>query len=139
MRALGLDLGSKRIGLATSDISGLIATPHSTLHRSSSVRRDHENIAGIVEAEEIEIVVVGLPIRMNGELGPAAEAANREATKLGTVLRVPVIMFDERMTTVAADRALKEANISASRRREFVDRVAAAVMLQTWLDRGCPR
>ncbi len=139
MRALGLDLGTKRIGLATSDISGLIATPHSTLNRSSSVRRDHENIARIVESEEVEIVVVGLPIRMNGELGPAAEAANREAAKLGTVLRVPVIMFDERMTTVAADRALKEANISASRRREFVDRVAAAVMLQTWLDRGCPR
>jgi len=139
MRALGLDLGTKRIGLATSDISGLIATPHSTLNRSSSVRRDHESIARIVENEEVEIVVVGLPIRMNGELGPAAEAANREAAKLGTVLRVPVIMFDERMTTVAADRALKEANISASRRREFVDRVAAAVMLQTWLDRGCPR
>ena len=139
MRALGLDLGTKRIGLATSDISGLIATPHSTLNRSSSVRRDHESIAQIVESEEVEIVVVGLPIRMNGELGPAAEAANREAAKLGTVLRVPVIMFDERMTTVAADRALKEANISASRRREFVDRVAAAVMLQTWLDRGCPR
>lgn len=139
MRALGLDLGTKRIGLATSDISGLIATPHSTLNRTSSVRRDHENIARIVESEEVEIVVVGLPIRMNGELGPAAEAANREAAKLGTVLRVPVIMFDERMTTVAADRALKEANISASRRREFVDRVAAAVMLQTWLDRGCPR
>ena len=139
MRALGLDLGTKRIGLATSDISGLIATPHSTLNRSSSVRRDHENIARIVESEEVEIVVVGLPIQMNGELGPAAEAANREAAKLGTVLRVPVIMFDERMTTVAADRALKEANISASRRREFVDRVAAAVMLQTWLDRGCPR
>ncbi|NDH47886.1 MAG: Holliday junction resolvase RuvX [Acidimicrobiia bacterium] len=139
MRALGLDLGTKRIGLATSDISGLIATPHSTLNRSSSVRRDHESIARIVESEEVEIVVVGLPIRMNGELGPAAEAANREAAKLGTVLRVPVIMFDERMTTVAADRALKEANISARRRREFVDRVAAAVMLQTWLDRGCPR
>ena len=139
MRALGLDLGTKRIGLATSDISGLIATPHSTLNRSSSVRRDHESIARIVESEEVEIVVVGLPIRMNGELGPAAEAANREAAKLGTVLRVPVIMFDERMTTVAADRALKEASISASRRREFVDRVAAAVMLQTWLDRGCPR
>jgi len=139
MRALGLDLGTKRIGLATSDISGLIATPHSTLNRSSSVRRDHESIARIVESEEVEIVVVGLPIRMNGELGPAAEAANREAAKLGTVLRVPVIMFDERMTTVAADRALKEANISANRRREFVDRVAAAVMLQTWLDRGCPR
>ncbi len=139
MRALGLDLGTKRIGLATSDISGLIATPHSTLNRSSSVRRDHENISRIVESEEVEIVVVGLPIQMNGELGPAAEAANSEAAKLGTVLRVPVIMFDERMTTVAADRALKEANISASRRREFVDRVAAAVMLQTWLDRGCPR
>ncbi|MEY3618101.1 MAG: hypothetical protein RL726_799 [Actinomycetota bacterium] len=139
MRALGVDLGTKRIGLATSDLSGTIATPLSTLERSHSTRSDHASLARIVTDEEVEIVVIGLPIQMNGELGMAAEAAQREAALLGTVLDVPVILFDERMTTVAADRALKEANISASRRRRYVDRVAAAVMLQSWLDRGCPR
>lgn len=139
MRALGVDLGTKRIGLATSDLSGTIATPHSTLVRSTSRRLDHTSIARVVRDEEVEIVVVGLPLTMSGELGPAAKAARREAEVLGTVLDVPVIMFDERMTTVAADRALKEANISASRRRQYVDRVAAAVMLQAWLDRGGPR
>ena len=139
MRALGVDLGTKRIGLATSDLSGTIATPLSTLERSSSTRSDHASLARIVTDEEVEIVVIGLPIQMNGELGMAAEAAQREAALLATVLDVPVILFDERMTTVAADRALKEANISASRRRRYVDRVAAAVMLQSWLDRGCPR
>jgi len=139
MRALGVDLGTKRIGLATSDLSGTIASPLSTLQRSSSIRHDHAEIARIVTNEEVEIVVVGLPITMSGTLGPAADAAKREATLLGTVLDVPVILFDERMTTVAADRALKEANISASKRRQYVDRVAAAVMLQSWLDRGCPQ
>jgi len=139
MRALGVDLGSKRIGLATSDLSGTIASPLSTIVRASSVRVDHASIARIVRDEEVEIVVVGLPITMSGEIGPAALAAQREAEALGTVIDVPVILFDERMTTVAADRALKEANISASRRRDYVDRVAAAVMLQSWLDRGCPR
>lgn len=139
MRALGVDLGSKRIGLATSDLSGTIASPLSTIVRSSSVRIDHASIARIVRDEEVDIVVVGLPITMSGKIGPAAVAAQREAEALGTVIDVPVILFDERMTTVAADRALKEANISASRRRGYVDRVAAAVMLQSWLDRGCPR
>lgn len=139
MRALGVDLGTKRIGLATSDLSGTIATPLSTLERSHSTRSDHASLARIVTHEEVEIVVIGLPIQMNGELGMAAEAAQREAALLATVLDVPVILFDERMTTVAADRALKEANISASRRRRYVDRVAAAVMLQSWLDRGCPQ
>ena len=139
MRALGVDLGTKRIGLATSDLSGTIATPLSTLERSRSTRSDHASLARIVTDEEVEIVVIGLPIQMNGELGMAAEAAQREAALLATVLDVPVILFDERMTTVAADRALKEANISASRRRRYVDRVAAAVMLQSWLDRGCPQ
>jgi putative Holliday junction resolvase len=139
MRALGVDLGSKRIGLATSDLSGPIATPLTTLARTRSVQRDHASIADIVIREEVTIVVVGLPITMQGTLGPAAEAAQREAAALGTLLSVPVILFDERMTTVTADRALKEANISASRRRQYVDRVAAAVMLQTWLDRGRPQ
>ena len=135
MRALGLDLGSKRIGVAVSDLSGLIASPHSVISRSKSTRHDHEVIARLVVEEEVEIVVVGLPLTMDGGVGPAAQAATREANRLSTVLSVPVEMFDERMTTVTADRALREADISASDRRRFVDKVAAAVMLQTWLDR----
>jgi putative Holliday junction resolvase len=72
---------------------------------------------------------------MSGGHGPAAKAATIEARRLSTVLSVPVEMFDERMTTVAADRALKEADLSATARRQFVDKVAAAIMLQAWLER----
>lgn len=135
MRALGLDLGTKRIGVAVTDISGTIASPHSVIGRSKSVRHDHQVIAKLVRDEEVELVVVGLPITMSGEHGPAAQAATREARLLATVLSVPVEMFDERMTTVTADRVLREAEIRASDRRRHVDKIAAAVMLQTWLER----
>ena len=136
MRALGLDLGSKRIGVAVSDLTGTIASPHSTIERSRSPRHDHQVIARLVRDEEAEIVVVGLPLTLSGEQGPAAVAATREARALGTVLTVPVEMFDERLTTVTADRVLREAEIRASDRRRHVDKIAAAVMLQAWLDRG---
>jgi putative Holliday junction resolvase len=102
------------------------------------MNHDHAAIAALALEEEVEIVVVGLPLRMDGGFGPAAIGAQREAERIGTVVSVPVVLFDERMTTVAADRALREADISASRRRQHVDRVAAAVMLQAWLDRGRP-
>lgn len=135
MRAMGIDLGTKRIGIAISDISGTIASPHSVLQRSRSRRVDHEQIARIVTEEEVEIVVVGLPLSMSGARSTAARAATDEARHLATVLTVPVEMFDERLTTVTADRVLREADISASERRRYVDKVAAAVLLQAWLDR----
>jgi len=134
MRALGIDLGTKRIGVAVSDRSGTIASPLTVLQRSGSTRRDHQAIAALVAEEEAELVVVGLPLNMNGTLGPAAKAAVTEADALATVVDVPVITFDERRTTVTADRALMEARIGAKDRRKYVDKVAAAVMLQTWLD-----
>jgi len=138
MRVLGLDLGSKRIGVSTSDSSGTIASPHSVLLRGRHRRDDHEAIARLVNEEEVGLVVVGLPLRLDGSHGPAAEAATREARLIGTVIHVPVVLFDERFTTVAADRALKEADIRASDRRRVVDKVAAAVMLQAWIDAGGP-
>ena len=134
MRALGIDLGSKRIGIAVSDRTGTIASPLTMLQRSGSVRRDHEAIRALVVEEEAEMLVVGLPLNMNGTSGPAAKAAIAEAEALATVVGVPVITFDERRTTVTADRALIEAGISAQTRRKLVDKVAAAVLLQTWLD-----
>ena len=104
MRAIGLDLGTKRIGVAVSDFSGTIASPHSVIQRSKSLRLDHQKILDLVIEEEAEIVIVGLPLLMSGTHGPAAKAATTEAKRLSTVLSVPVEMFDERMTTVAADR-----------------------------------
>jgi putative Holliday junction resolvase len=134
MRALGIDLGSKRIGIAVSDRSGTIASALTVLARSGSIARDHRAIAALVAAEEAEAVVVGLPLNMDGSHGPAARAATAEAEALATVVGVPVTMFDERRTTVTADRAMIEARMGAKARRKVVDKVAAAVMLQTWLD-----
>jgi putative Holliday junction resolvase len=140
MRVLGVDLGSKRIGIAVSDRSGTIASPLTVIQRSGSVPRDHRAIADLVAEEEAEAVVVGLPLNMNGTAGPAAQAAMKEARALATVVNVPVHTSDERRTTVTADRAMMEAGMNAQARRKVVDKVAAAVLLQHWLDgRGTAR
>ncbi len=138
IRALGIDLGSKRIGVAIGDRTGTIASPLQVLQRSGSLRRDHEAIAKLVIEEEADVVVVGLPLNMNGSSGPAAKAAIDEAAALATVVGVPVVTFDERRTTVTADQAMIEANMRAQARRRIVDKIAAAVMLQNWLDAGGP-
>jgi putative holliday junction resolvase len=134
MRVVALDLGTKRIGVAVSDLSGTIATPRTVIQRSGSKTRDHQVIKTLIEEEEAVLLVVGLPLNMNGSYGPAAKGAVAEAAELASVVGVPVETFDERLTTVSADRALMEANISATNRRKLVDKVAAAVMLQAWLD-----
>jgi putative transcription antitermination factor YqgF len=134
MRALGVDLGSKRIGIAVSDSSGTIASPLTVVHRSRSRRVDLDEIARIARDEEVELIVVGLPLTMRGEVGHAAEAAIAEAGRLATVVGVPVETHDERLTTVTADRSMIEAGMRGEARRQVVDKVAAAVMLQSWLD-----
>ena len=134
MRALGIDLGSKRIGVATSDRSGTIATPLTVLKRSGSRESDYQAIAKLVDEYEIECVVVGLPLHMNGNYGDAAKSALAEVQQLTSVLSVPVLTFDERRTTVTADNILMEQNMNAQERRKVIDKVAAAVMLQSWLD-----
>lgn len=133
-RALGVDLGSKRVGLAVSDTSGTIASPLTVLRRSKSPRHDLHEIARIAREEDVEVIVVGLPLTMAGEHGPAARAAVAEAERLATVVAVPVELHDERLTTVTADRAMMAADMRAPARRQVVDKVAAAVMLQSWLD-----
>ena len=135
MRVVGLDLGSRRIGVAVSDPSGTIASPHSVIERSGDVDADHEAIAALVAEESVERVVIGLPISMGGGMGPAARAATAEAEALATVLPVPVETFDERLTTVAADRLLLAGRVKGGARRRVVDKIAAAVILQGWLER----
>ncbi|HSB86173.1 MAG TPA: Holliday junction resolvase RuvX, partial [Ilumatobacteraceae bacterium] len=116
-----------------------IATPLQVLQRTGSTRRDHLAVAELVGEEEADVVVVGLPLNMDGSAGPAARAAADEARALATVVGVPVVTFDERRTTVTADQAMISAGMKAPARRRVVDKVAAAVMLQSWLDAGSPR
>jgi putative Holliday junction resolvase len=134
VRALGLDLGSKRIGVAVSDRSGTIASPLTVIERGRSRRHDHERIAALVREEEAECVVVGMPRSLSGGEGPAARAARAEATALASVVGVPVETYDERFTTVTANRALAEGGVRGAARRGAVDKVAAAVILQAWLE-----
>jgi putative Holliday junction resolvase len=134
VRALGLDLGSKRIGVAISDAAGTIASPLTVVARGRSRRQDHDQIAAIVRAEEAELVVVGLPLSLSGQDGPAARAARKEVAALATVVGVPVETYDERFTTVTAERALADIGLRGAARRQVVDKVAAAVILQSWLD-----
>jgi len=139
VRVLGIDLGSKRIGVAVSDRSGTIASPLTVVLRGRRRADDHARLRALVIEEEAERVVVGLPLSLDGSIGPAAAGAMAEAEELASVVGVPVETFDERLTTVSADRALMEFKMRAQARRRVVDKVAAAVMLQTWLDGGAQR
>jgi putative Holliday junction resolvase len=134
MRAVGIDLGSKRIGIAISDSDGRVATPYEVVQRSGDRDRDHRRIAGIVAEVEAEVVVIGLPLSLDGREGRAAQGARHEAGLIEAIVDVPVVFHDERFTTVTAERILMEQNLRAPARRKVVDKVAAAVMLQAWLD-----
>jgi putative Holliday junction resolvase len=133
---LALDLGSRRIGVAASDATGTLASPRSVIERSGDIARDHRAIAAAVAEEEAELVLVGLPLSLDGTDGPAATSARAEAAALAAVLPVPVELFDERLTTVTAHRLLAEQGLDSRARRKVVDRAAAAVMLQSWIDGG---
>lgn len=134
VRALGVDPGTKRIGIAVSDRSGTIASPLTVLQRSRSKQHDLHELARIAREEEAEVIVVGLPLNMDGSEGPAARAAIAEARRLATLVDVPVELHDERLTTVTADRDMVAAGLNAIERRQVVDKIAAAIMLQSWLD-----
>jgi putative Holliday junction resolvase len=139
VRVLALDLGSKRIGVAVSDPSETIASPDRVLERTGSRARDHRAIADLVAEWEAELVVVGLPLSLSGDDGPAARATREEVVELALALTVPVELHDERLTTVTASRTLQEAKMTADARRRVVDKVAAAVLLQSWLDERASR
>ena len=134
MRALGIDLGSKRIGVALSDSDGALATPYEVVARSGDRQRDHRRIAALAEEAGAEIVVVGLPLGLDGSTGLAAQAALAEADELAAATGLPVEMWDERLTTVTADRQLMALDMGAAARRKVVDKVAASILLQAWLD-----
>ena len=134
MRAVGIDLGEKRIGVAISDSGGSLATPYEVVTRTGSRDEDHRRIKAIVEEVEAEILVVGLPLSLDGTEGKAAQGARQEAEAIGQTISVPIELHDERLTTVEAERILKEQGLGAAERRNVVDKVAAAILLQAWME-----
>ncbi len=134
MRAIGVDLGSVRIGVAFAPADAAVAVPYEVLERSGTRARDHEALAGMVAEVAAEVVVIGLPTSLDGSEGPAAVAARAEAREIAAALDVPVVLHDERYTTVTAERILADQGVRGPARRRVVDKVAAAVILQSWLD-----
>jgi len=132
-RVIGIDLGSRRIGVAVSDGLGLTAQPHTTIARHGG-KRDIEAIAAQVNAAGAGRIVVGLPLDPDGEEGLAALKARAFAEKLHAALAVPVDLIDESFSTVEAEVPLLAADVSRARRKQVVDKLAAAVILQRWLD-----
>jgi putative Holliday junction resolvase len=134
-RALGVDLGERRIGLALSDPSRTVASPHEVLRRTGDPDADRRAIVAAARAAGATVIVVGLPLSLSGRIGPAARAALAEIDALrGVAQGIEVVVHDERLTTVTADRALDEGGVGRRQRRDVVDKIAAAVMLQSWLE-----
>lgn len=131
---MGLDLGTKTIGLALSDVSRTIASPMTTLARGKFTK-DAEALAKIVKEQGVGGLVIGLPVNMDGSEGPRAQSARAFAGNIEAKLAMPVLLWDERLSTVAVERTLLEADASRRRRDEVIDKMAASYILQGALDR----
>lgn len=132
-RVLGLDVGDKRIGVALSDATGLIASPHSVYTRVG-YGPDARHFAALAQETKAELLVLGLPLNMDGSRGFQAEKVEAFAGKLKEA-GLAVEMIDERLTTVSAEHALIEGGMNRRERKGTVDAVAAALILQSWLDK----
>ncbi|GGH85702.1 putative Holliday junction resolvase [Pullulanibacillus pueri] len=137
MRVMGLDYGTKTVGIAVSDALGLTAQGVETIHYQQH-RRDvlYERIGQLVLDYEVSRFVVGLPKNMNGTVGERGEACISFGNQLNKRFDLPVEMYDERLTTMAAERILIEADVSRKKRKKVIDKTAAVLILQGYLDRN---
>jgi putative holliday junction resolvase len=132
-RILGLDVGSKRIGLAISDPLGITAQGLETLHRLNK-RFDFAQLEQVIREYRVAEIVIGLPLRMTGSEGTQAEKMQAFAEEISRRFRLPVHLWDERLTSAQANRLLRETDMSIKRRGEVVDQMAAVLILQSWMD-----
>lgn len=135
MRILGLDVGSKTVGVSISDAFGWTAQGLKTIQiNEDKGEYGFEEIGTLIKENEVSKVVVGLPKNMNGTIGPRGEASQFYADELNKRFGVPVVLWDERLTTVAAERVLLEADVSRKKRKKVIDKMAASMILQGYLD-----
>jgi putative Holliday junction resolvase len=133
MRILGIDFGTRRIGVALSDPTGSMAQPLTVIEKKAN-GSDIDKVSELVFEYNVDEVVVGLPLSLSGEIKPQAQAVLEYVERLKSALKVPVKTWDERLTTSFAERTLIESKVKRGRRKEVIDKVAAAVMLQGYLD-----
>jgi putative Holliday junction resolvase len=133
-RLLGLDVGTKTIGLALSDVTRSIATPYHTVRRTKFTE-DAKVIQEAIKEHQVGALVIGLPINLDGSEGPRAQSTRAFARNLAVRIEVPMVFWDERLSTAAVERHLIEAGASRKRRAQVIDRMAAAYILQGALDR----
>jgi len=132
-RLMGLDLGTKTIGVATSDRTRMIATPIETIARKKFTQ-DAERLLAIIAAENIGLIVLGLPVNMDGTEGPRCQSTRAFARNFARLSPVPVVYWDERLSTAAVERMLIQADASRAKRDQVIDKLAAAWILQAALD-----
>ena len=133
-RLLGLDVGTKTIGMALSDVTRSVATPFDTIRRTKFTA-DAKTIREVVEKNQVGALVIGFPLNLDGSEGPRAQSTRAFARNLAAHVTVPMVFWDERLSTAAVERHLIEADASRKRRAEVIDRMAAAYILQGALDR----
>lgn len=136
MRYLGLDLGSRTLGVAVSDKTGLIATSLRTIRHNEEYDRLLVEVQGLVNELGIDAIVLGFPKNMNNSIGPKGELSLDFKSKLEEKLTIPIYLEDERLTTVTANNVLISGNVSRKDRKKVVDSVAATIILQSYLDRS---
>lgn len=135
MRILGLDLGSKTVGMAVSDYLGIIANPIGTLRiEENNLEQALELVKEEVKKQGAEKIVLGLPKNMNGSIGFQAEYCLKFKEMLENEIKIPVIMIDERMTSTMANNIMLKADMSRNKRKQNVDKLAATIILQSYLD-----
>ncbi len=132
-RFLGLDIGTKTIGLALSDVLGMIATPTETLRRGKFMD-DSKKLLAMIEQHDIGVLVLGLPLNMDGSEGPRCQSVRQFAANFLALQDIDIVFWDERLSTVAAHRVMIDADLSRKRQAEVVDKMAAAIILQGFLD-----
>lgn len=135
MRILGLDVGSKTVGVAVSDEMGWTAQGIETIKINEERQQfGLERLGEIIKEYEVESVVIGLPKNMNGTIGPRGEASQHYADLVTEKFRLPIVLWDERLSTVAAERVLLSADVSRKKRKQVIDKMAAVMILQGYLD-----
>lgn len=135
MQILCLDIGMVRIGIAKSDELEIIASPLEVYKRTNSINNDAKYIAKLVESKNIGLIVVGLPLKMDGTSGSSVDMVNEFVEKIKKFTNVPIVMQDERFSTVSATNILLEGNVSREKRKGVVDKLAATIILQSFLDK----
>ncbi len=136
MKYLGLDLGSRTLGIATSDKSGMIATSYKIIRHNEEYDKLIDEVCKIVEIENIESIVLGFPKNMNNTIGPKGMLSIEFKEKLEKKLNIPIYLQDERLTTKQAEDVLIANNTSRKKRKKVIDALAATIILQSFLDRS---